>query len=418
MLLLDLIQFKYYCRWIGLAILTGTLLAAASPASAGKTLYVSKSSEDISGDCTAVDPCRTIERALLAAADGDRIEISSGHYEENLVIDKSVTLYGNDSGPGKTYIQGDIAADRIFTIQNMPGESTSVTLENLYIWGGRSTLDGAGIFTSAAQLRLVNVHVYDNRSTAANGGGIACTAGDLSIEKSSIDNNSAYEGGGGVWVGAGCTLSMTESAVLYNDGGHAGGLWVQGSAQLTNDTISFNSAQRPNSIERAGGIEVWDGGSLSLNHVTLIFNWMEANGFEQASQVWVKEGGQAFLTNMLIHGFPELNFPLCVGELTSGGYNLSEDASCDLTAVGDLPLTSAGDLVGLSDNGGYTQTVALPRNSPAIDAAAPPGPGSSLADQRGFPMNDGNFDGIVRRDIGAYEYQYQAMMIWLPAIIK
>ena len=85
--------------------------------------------------------------------------------------------------------------------------------------------------------------------------------------------------------------------------------------------------------------------------------------------------------------------------------------------MGDLPNTDALP-VGLSDNGGYTQTNALPGNSPAIDAAAPPGPGNPVNDQRGFPMNDGNFDWIVRRDIGAYEYQYQPLMIWLPAIMK
>jgi len=158
---------------------------------------------------------------------------------------------------------------------------------------------------------------------------------------------------------------------------------------------------------------------LNMNHVTLAFNWMELNGVEKASQVWVKDGGQASLTNTLIHGFPDLNAPLCVGDLTSGGYNLSEDASCELNAVGDLPNTDSL-LMGLSDNGGYTQTNALPENSPAIDAASPPGPGNPVTDQRGFPMSDGNFDGIVRSDIGAYEYQSQsqARKIWLPAIIK
>jgi len=225
-------QFKFNFRWIGLVILAGALLAAPSPARAGKTLYVSKSSEDVSGDCTAADPCRTIERALLAATDGDRIEISSGNYFEILTIDKSVTLYG--SGPGQTNVMSDNAWDRVLTIQDAPGEPASVTLENLNVRDGKTSLSGAGIYTSASQLRLVNVRVFNNESTAANGGGITCTSGSLSIEKSSIDNNTAYEGGGGLWIGAGCRLAMSESLVFMNVGGHAGALWVEGSAQATN----------------------------------------------------------------------------------------------------------------------------------------------------------------------------------------
>ena len=322
---------KLFHLWIGLVILAGALLAAPNPAGAAKTLYVSKSSEDISGDCTAVDPCRTIQRALLAAADGDRIEIGSGIYMEHLLIDKSVTMLG--SGPGATIISSDLPPERILTIQDAPGEATSVTLENLIIRDGKTSLNGAGISTSASQLKLVNVRVTKNESTTANGGGIACLAGALTIEKSSIDNNLAYQGGGGIWVGTGCALSMSESAVFLNVGGHAGGLWLEGSAQLINSTISSNSAQRPGVSERGGGIEVWEGGALSMNHVTLAFNWMESDNFEQGSQVWVKEGGQASLTNTLLHNFPDLKAPVCTGELTSGGYNLSEDASCDYSTA-------------------------------------------------------------------------------------
>jgi hypothetical protein len=331
-----------------------------------KILDVSKSSEDVNGDCTALDPCRTIQRALLAAADGDRIEISHHNYDENLMIDKSVTLHG--IGPGPTQITSANTTQRVLTIQDGSNGPVSVTLENLLIWGGRTAQDGAGIFTSASQLRLVNVQVTNNHTSTANGGGIACLTGALSIEKSSIDNNLAYEGGGGIWVAPGCALSMNESAVFLNDGGHAGALWLEGSAQLTNTTISNNSAQRLNTGERAGGIEVWEDGVLSLNHVTLAFNRMELDGFVQASQVWVKVGGRASLTNTLLHGFPDLDAPLCAGELTSGGYNLSQDASCDLTGVGDMPNTDALP-VGLSDMAA-TRTM-LWKNSPAIRRGCP-----------------------------------------------
>jgi predicted outer membrane repeat protein len=80
----------------------------------------------------------------------------------------------------------------------------------------------------------------------------------------------------------------------------------------------------------------------------------------------------------------------------TGGHNLQfGDSTC--TGV-----TVANPLLGpLADNGGLTQTMALGAGSPAIDGGdggvAPP------TDQRGVLRNDGNGDGIVASDIGAFE---------------
>jgi len=123
-----------------------------------------------------------------------------------------------------------------------------------------------------------------------------------------------------------------------------------------------------------------------------------------------------------------IQYPDCLGPLTSRGYNLIKNAlGCPI--FGDLTgnLIGSDPLLGpLQNNGGPTQTH-LPRPavvscssvslrcvitqaaSPVIDAGNPAPVGSGGAacpatDQRGFLRpTDGNGDGVARCDIGAVE---------------
>jgi hypothetical protein len=93
--------------------------------------------------------------------------------------------------------------------------------------------------------------------------------------------------------------------------------------------------------------------------------------------------------------------------MTSNGYNLSSDGSCDFSGPGDLNNTDP-KLGPLQNNGGPTQTQALLPGSPAIDAGNPSGctdnKGNLLkTDQRGAPR-PGKED-TSGCDMGAYERQ-------------
>jgi hypothetical protein len=100
----------------------------------------------------------------------------------------------------------------------------------------------------------------------------------------------------------------------------------------------------------------------------------------------------------------------CLGIITDGGYNISDDSSCGFSAAGSLDNTDPQlDPAGLRNNGGPTQTIALLSGSPAIDAipvadctdlASPPNP--IITDQRLFPRPDAT---ETNCDIGAYEVQ-------------
>ena len=102
--------------------------------------------------------------------------------------------------------------------------------------------------------------------------------------------------------------------------------------------------------------------------------------------------------------------PDCTGQISSQGYNLVQNpAGCALIG-GPGDITGEDPKLGpLANNGGPTQTRALLRGSPAIDAGNPAPPGSGGAacearDQRGVDRpQDGDADGVATCDMGAFE---------------
>ena len=93
--------------------------------------------------------------------------------------------------------------------------------------------------------------------------------------------------------------------------------------------------------------------------------------------------------------------------MTSNGYNLSSDGTCNFNSTGDLNNTDP-KLGQLGNHGGPTQTIPLLSGSPAIDAGNPngctDGHGHLLkTDQRGKPRPDKEDTGGC--DMGAYERQ-------------
>ena len=97
----------------------------------------------------------------------------------------------------------------------------------------------------------------------------------------------------------------------------------------------------------------------------------------------------------------------CYGAVTSNGYNLSSDNTCNFNGPGDRNNTDP-KLGTFGYNGRPTQTIPLLSGSPAIDAGNPSGctdgQGHLLTtDQRGMPRPDPGDPGGC--DMGAYESQ-------------
>jgi hypothetical protein len=174
-------------------------------------------------------------------------------------------------------------------------------------------------------------------------------AGSASIENSTISANTAIYGGG---------LSSTAGGCFYYS--YYGYFCFFGSLVFTNSLIAGNQAAIAPEIENL------DNSTVHSDN----FNLFGANG----------DAG--------VTGF------------TAGPTDIVPAPG---VAVADI-------LAPLADNGGPTATHALVAGSPAIDAGNPGGcPDNSgallLTDQRGFVRHvDGNNDGTVRCDIGAFEY--------------
>ncbi len=271
---------------------------------------------------------------------------------------------------------------------------------------------GGGIYNLLGKMTLSQSILHDNTVTK-NGGGIFSDTTDdtLVLEALTLDSNTAQKGGGiYVNVALGSSLRLTRSTVSNNTALIGGGLYNDtggGSLAVVNSTISGNAA-----TQFGGGMAFPNDPSTTVNlsSLTLSDNTADSdnNGVGDGGGFW-NNGQTLTMTNSLVADNTDLSgtAPDCAGSATSDGYNLLGDATgCVWTGgSGDLlepGITGSALLSGLADNGGDTQTHALPQNSPALDAANPLGCVDDLdnllsADQIGQSR-------YGRCDIGAYEF--------------
>ena len=279
----------------------------------------------------------------------------AGQNEDNnatgdLDIRSGMTIAGE--GAKVTTINGG-GIDRVFHVV-----SGTVTLAAMRIQNGNpGSGDGGGIF-NLATLTLTDVAVANN-TTSGKGGGISNdTSGTLTLLRSTISGNSTpTNDGGGIFYNGTAAGSLTNVTISGNSSSNGGGIYNQKTLTLANVTISNNSASL-----QGGGIRR-SAGTITLK------NTIVANS---------TSGGN------------------CSGTITSAGYNIDSANTCAFAGTGDKINTNP-NLGALADNGGPTQTHALPAGSPAIDAGT--ATGAPATDQRGAVRPQG-----TGYDIGAYEY--------------
>ena len=180
-------------------------------------------------------------------------------------------------------------------------------------------------------------------------------------------------------------VTFDRVALINNDAGTNGGaiLVVSGTTDLTNTTISGNTANN------GAGIQV-NGGTLNVNHVTIADN--TATSIGGGLRVF---GGTANVTNSIFadnssgSGGKDVN-----GTIVSGGHNIIED---DNGFTGDDAVTDLHVDAGLSvlENIDGTFVHTFDTSSNAYDAATT---STQSVDQRNVARGGS-------RDIGAYELQ-------------
>lgn len=208
----------------------------------------------------------------------------------------------------------------------------------------------------------------------------------MMIKNSTLTGNSA---------GTACSTSISCAV------GVGGAFYtIGGTVTLNNSTVTGSGAYRCSGVcGGMGGAVVNGSGNLAMNNSTVSGNSVSGN-----SAGGIFNGGTATLQNSIVAN----NGRNCGGTITSRGYNLSSDGSCDFSDNGDRNNTNP--LLGtLGNYGGPTPTIPLLAGSPAIDAGNPSGcydgQGHLLTtDQRGMPRPDKPED-TSGCDMGAYETQ-------------
>jgi hypothetical protein len=371
-------------------LLLALFLALAPTALASTTWYVNGVSGSDKNNCASpTTACETIGHAISIASWGDSIMVAAATYKENLTVRFSLRIVG--SGATTTIIDGG-GAGAVVTISTTKAQ---VTLSRVTVQNGNSPQGGGGI-NNAGTLAVNNSTISGNNASLV-GGGILNDGGTLTINNSTISGNQAWgstelfaHGGGISNFG---TLTINGSTVSRNrvNIGDGGGISNSDLATVTinSSTISGNKA----SSEGGAIYNTW---TLSINNSTISGN----HGFYGGAIF-----GSATLQNSIVAN--SLSGGNCYGAVTSKGYNLSSDGTCNFNNTGDLNNTDP-KLGQLGNYGGPTQTIPLLSASPAIDAGNPggctDGEGHLLkTDQRGKPRPDKEDSGGC--DMGAYERQ-------------
>ena len=388
--------------------LLSLFLVLAPAAMAATTWYVNGMNGSDKNDCkTPQTACKTIGHAISLASTGDSIMVAPATYTEwNLTINFNLKIVG--SGAATTIIDGARNGVRHATVINIPNSGPDVTVSNVTIRNAHrgvfnqatltlndSTISGNFPFSGIGNYGTMTL----NRSTLSrngssgidryysNGGGIE-NDGILTVNDSTINDNSTrgnYVCGGGIYNSG--TLTINNSTLHGNrangaSNGAGGGIDNEGGTMvLSNSTVSGNKAL-PDGSSSGGGISNggcvrsrWHPGTVTLQNTIIANN---------------HHGGN------------------CDATMSSMGYNLSSDKTCNFSGPGDLNNT-VPKLGKLGNYGGPTQTIPLLQGSPAIDTGNPngctDGQGHLLkTDQRGKPRPDKEDHGIGC-DMGAYERQ-------------
>lgn len=359
----------------------------------------------------------------------------TGPYNDNartgdLDILDDLVIQGD--GAAKTIIDG-YSSDRVFHILAGKVKIAQVKLINGSALGNFNY--GGGVNVEAnAQLTLVKSVIENNQSWQGGGlynagktilkrstiqknsvfgfgGGIANTStGDLRLEAVSVAQNSATMDGGGIRNSG--ALIINASVIHDNTAENGAGIAHVGAnnTALVNSTLANNVAQK-----QGGGI--YSVGDLSLYHVTVANNQINTVGYGKGAGIFQAPTGVAQIWSTLfdwntyaLNTPPFFRIGDCEGILSSYDYNfLSSTDNCSVNGTPTHDIYNTPAYSGfLANNGGPTQTVSLPFDSPAVDAVDARnciGPNGQLStDQRGQPRpRDGNADGKKKCDIGAFE---------------
>jgi hypothetical protein len=366
---------------------------------------------------------------LLTTTSGgtvDHVLISGSKLLDNVLhaqTETNVTAYGGglatSTQSGLTVKSSRIDGSR-FSILSAQDASAS---------GGGIYEEGpASVTSSSISSGSIDEHAYTN--AFASGGGIDEEGtGALAVTTSTVDENKVTElsdtalatGGGGGIHSTG-SLTLTRSTISRNSisattdgsnvgGGVGGGLDLEGQPNtIANSTITGNAVVGTSTgatgygNASGGGINVGQNMSASFVSSTVARNTLKGSG----NTVNLTGGGvlgvsgstislKAAILGLDTAGAAHSDLA-CFGTVTSSGHSLIQKISgCSFSPDSTDKVGANPKLASLAENGGPTETLALLKGSPAIDAI-PAAACPETIDQRGVSRPQGH-----GCDIGSFE---------------
>jgi parallel beta-helix repeat protein len=242
---------------------------------AGTTIYVDDDNTMGPWDGTIVYPYNTIQWGVDAASPGDTVFVYSGTYYENVAVNKSINLIGENKD--KTIIDGQGINDTVYVSADWVNVSElSITNSG----DNASPVIDAGIELYYVQnCRLFNIKVFNN----LNGIYLNYADGNTIIENTAFSNNHSVESSG-IRLDYSNLNSIINNTLKMNDGDgiylyfSSGNTITGNNASNNNDdgidiTFSSNNIVENNTCISNGhwGIRFWgsNGNNIVINNTCL-----------------------------------------------------------------------------------------------------------------------------------------------------
>ena len=254
----------------------------------GPEWYVStEGSDDNNGSYEY--PFASVQHAIDAANDYDAVEIFPGEYFENIEINKSLNIGGNNDEEEITINGNQTGSTVKIEIQEM-SDSIDVWLYGLRMINGRSE-KGGGIFVSNARLEMEMCQVLNNQTAGqgSRGGGIYAFHSTVILHDSDVENNNTDDLlglGAGIYA-ENSLVSLYDNSQINNNNsssGSGGGLYASGPGtylEIHNSNVNNNSSN-----QKGGGFYLTDSSHVYLSDSSRV-----------SYNTTVTQGGGVYLEN-------------------------------------------------------------------------------------------------------------------------